>query len=146
MPSRLIHTAEHGLVVFCGAGVSMVPPSSLPSWWALNEQIVASLAALIERYCGAAQAQAGALLDIFQQQVQKAVTLAAQLKAVHPAKGVKRDGKGLVAVLVQPGVLFGAEGNARCLRRGYAGQQQSQQHQGQKACSHGMCENDQRRL
>ena len=62
MPSRLIHTAEHGLVVFCGAGVSMVPPSSLPSWWALNEQIVASLAALIERYCGAAQAQAWAAL------------------------------------------------------------------------------------
>jgi len=62
MPSRLTHAAERGLVVFCGAGISMVPPSCLPSWWQLNEQIVTSLAALIEPYCGAAQAQAWAAL------------------------------------------------------------------------------------
>ena len=62
MPSRLNHAAESGLVVFCGAGVSMVPPSCLPSWWELNEQIVNGLALQIEPLCGAAQAQAWAAL------------------------------------------------------------------------------------
>ena len=62
MLPRLTHAAERGLVVFCGAGVSMVPPSCLPSWWQLNEQIVSSLASVIEPLCGAAQAQAWAKL------------------------------------------------------------------------------------
>ena len=35
-----------GLVVLCGAGVSMEPPSSLPSWWSFN---LAVLQALVRR-------------------------------------------------------------------------------------------------
>jgi tetratricopeptide (TPR) repeat protein len=38
--------AGRGLVVLCGAGISMAPPSSLPSWWDFN---LAVLQALVRR-------------------------------------------------------------------------------------------------
>jgi tetratricopeptide (TPR) repeat protein len=44
--------AENGLVLFCGAGVSTVPPTCLPSWWQMNEQVVRALSRQIEQFCG----------------------------------------------------------------------------------------------
>jgi hypothetical protein len=31
---------DHGLVILAGAGLSIPPPSSVPSWWAFNEQVL----------------------------------------------------------------------------------------------------------
>jgi tetratricopeptide (TPR) repeat protein len=41
---------DNKLVVFAGAGVSMVAPSSLPNWWAFNEVVVAALARRLSAY------------------------------------------------------------------------------------------------
>jgi tetratricopeptide (TPR) repeat protein len=49
--SVLDHT-EQGLVIFCGAGVSMVPPTCLPSWWQMNAQVVQALSREIEPFSG----------------------------------------------------------------------------------------------
>lgn len=43
MNALLRHSAEGRLVVFAGAGVSMVPPTCLPSWWDVNRAIVMAL-------------------------------------------------------------------------------------------------------
>ena len=37
----------HGLTVLCGAGLSMAPPASVPSWWEFNQAV---LVAIRERY------------------------------------------------------------------------------------------------
>jgi tetratricopeptide (TPR) repeat protein len=43
--SQLVHFADQGrLVAFVGAGVSMVPPTCLPSWSGLNEAVLHALA------------------------------------------------------------------------------------------------------
>ena len=52
MPGTVLDHAGNGLVIFCGAGVSMVPPACLPSWWQMNEQVVQALARQIEPICG----------------------------------------------------------------------------------------------
>ncbi|KKM03895.1 hypothetical protein LCGC14_1769880, partial [marine sediment metagenome] len=31
---------KQGFIVFCGAGVSIPPPSCSPSWWMLTEEIL----------------------------------------------------------------------------------------------------------
>ena len=56
MTYHLRDHVENGLVIFCGAGVSMVPPTCLPSWWQMNEQVVLTLAGLVERFIGPEQA------------------------------------------------------------------------------------------
>jgi hypothetical protein len=39
---------EHGLVVLAGAGISMAPPTSLPSWWDFNTAVLRALADRLE--------------------------------------------------------------------------------------------------
>ena len=43
MSENLVDQAHKGLVIFCGAGVSMVPPTCLPSWWQMNEEVIRAL-------------------------------------------------------------------------------------------------------
>jgi hypothetical protein len=43
----------HGLVVLAGAGISMLPPSSLPGWNAFNSVILGALARRVGAYGGA---------------------------------------------------------------------------------------------
>lgn len=52
MPYSVLDHAGNGLVIFCGAGVSMVAPTCLPSWWQMNEQVVQALSRQIEPFCG----------------------------------------------------------------------------------------------
>jgi hypothetical protein len=43
---RLVAAAKSGrLVVFAGAGISVEPPTALPSWWDLNAAAVRAIAA-----------------------------------------------------------------------------------------------------
>jgi hypothetical protein len=35
---------DHRLVILAGAGISMLPPTSLPNWWAFNEAVLRALA------------------------------------------------------------------------------------------------------
>lgn len=45
MHPRLIDALrDRGIVVLCGAGISMAPPSSLPSWWDFNRDVLRGLA------------------------------------------------------------------------------------------------------
>lgn len=45
MDERLVdEVRERGVVVLCGAGISMAPPSSLPSWWDFNRGVLRGLA------------------------------------------------------------------------------------------------------
>ncbi len=45
----LTHAARDGrLVVFVGAGVSVAPPTCLPSWWEVNQAVVEALARQVE--------------------------------------------------------------------------------------------------
>jgi hypothetical protein len=46
------HARNDGLVVFAGAGISMPPPSSLPSWYLINEVVLESLARRLEPFAG----------------------------------------------------------------------------------------------
>jgi hypothetical protein len=41
---------QHGLVVIAGAGISMLPPSSLPSWWDFNKAVLEALADRLSRH------------------------------------------------------------------------------------------------
>jgi SIR2-like domain len=41
---------EEGLVIFVGAGISMLPPTSLPSWYDLNRMTLSALAARVGEY------------------------------------------------------------------------------------------------
>ncbi|MEM8485354.1 MAG: tetratricopeptide repeat protein [Bacteroidota bacterium] len=52
MSDHLIKHARQGLVIFCGAGVSMVPPTCLPSWWHMNEEVIRALCSQVAIYCG----------------------------------------------------------------------------------------------
>ncbi len=52
MDYNILNHTDNGLVVFCGAGVSMVAPTCLPSWWQMNEQVVNSLSVQVEPFCG----------------------------------------------------------------------------------------------
>lgn len=56
MPQSLLDHTENGLVIFCGAGVSMVAPTCLPSWWEMNEQVVYALTRQVESFIGKAEA------------------------------------------------------------------------------------------
>jgi tetratricopeptide (TPR) repeat protein len=56
MSRGLANHAEHGVVIFCGAGVSMVAPTYLPSWWQMNAEVVQALVRQIEPLCGAERA------------------------------------------------------------------------------------------
>jgi tetratricopeptide (TPR) repeat protein len=56
MPSSIQDYTKDGLVIFCGAGISMVEPTCLPSWWELNEHVVLALSHQIELFCGVEQA------------------------------------------------------------------------------------------
>ena len=47
------HARDGGLVVFAGAGISMPAPSSLPSWYLINEVVLESLAQRLEPFAGA---------------------------------------------------------------------------------------------
>jgi tetratricopeptide (TPR) repeat protein len=49
---NIMDHSENGLVIFCGAGVSMVAPTCLPSWWQMNEQVVLALSRQIAPFCG----------------------------------------------------------------------------------------------
>lgn len=42
------HARDGGFVVFAGAGISMPAPSSLPSWYSINEVVLESLARRLE--------------------------------------------------------------------------------------------------
>ena len=44
LPLEKIHPSilKEGLVVFCGAEISIHPPSCSPSWWSLTEEILAA--------------------------------------------------------------------------------------------------------
>jgi tetratricopeptide (TPR) repeat protein len=44
-PRLLAAAREKRLVVFAGAGISMAPPTALPSWWDLSGSVVRSIAA-----------------------------------------------------------------------------------------------------
>jgi tetratricopeptide (TPR) repeat protein len=44
-PRLLASAREKRLVVFAGAGISMEPPTALPSWWDLSASVVRSIAA-----------------------------------------------------------------------------------------------------
>jgi hypothetical protein len=44
------HAREVGLLVFAGAGISMIPPSSLPNWYQFNEAVLEALAAEVGAY------------------------------------------------------------------------------------------------
>lgn len=46
------HARDGGFVVFAGAGISMPAPSSLPSWYSINEVVLESLARRLERFTG----------------------------------------------------------------------------------------------
>ena len=37
--------SKHGLTVICGAGLSIPPPSSVPSWWEFNQTLLAEIVA-----------------------------------------------------------------------------------------------------
>lgn len=50
MDTLIKHSNEEGLVIFVGAGISMLPPTSLPNWYELNELILSSLARRIGEY------------------------------------------------------------------------------------------------
>ena len=50
--------AEGRLVVFVGAGVSSIPPTCLPSWWAMNRSVVSALRDRVAELVGAERAQA----------------------------------------------------------------------------------------
>ena len=52
MSHNLIDNIQNGLVIFCGAGVSMVEPTCLPSWWQMNEQVVLALSSQIVPFSG----------------------------------------------------------------------------------------------
>src|SRR5215467_11472435 len=52
METLTTHARNGGLVVFAGAGVSMAPPSSLPSWYLINEVVLESLAHRLEPFTG----------------------------------------------------------------------------------------------
>lgn len=41
---------ESGLIVFAGAGISMVPPSSLPNWYQFNDAVLLALAREVSTY------------------------------------------------------------------------------------------------
>ena len=56
MPYSIQDYTKDGLVIFCGAGISMVEPTCLPSWWELNERVVQALSHQIELFCGVEQA------------------------------------------------------------------------------------------
>ena len=56
MPKGIANHAERGVVVFCGAGVSMVAPACLPSWWQMNAEVVHALTRQIVPFCGAERA------------------------------------------------------------------------------------------
>lgn len=53
METLTTHARDGGLVVFAGAGISMPPPSSLPSWYLINEVVLESLAQRLEPFAGA---------------------------------------------------------------------------------------------
>jgi tetratricopeptide (TPR) repeat protein len=57
MAEVIANHAERGIVVFCGAGVSMVAPACLPSWWQMNAEVVHALSRQIEPFCGAERAR-----------------------------------------------------------------------------------------
>jgi hypothetical protein len=41
LPAALVDALSSGqLLIFCGAGISMLPPSSLPDWWSYNQSIL----------------------------------------------------------------------------------------------------------
>lgn len=52
MSNSVLAHADEGLVIFCGAGVSMLAPTCLPSWWQMNEQVVQALSRQVEPFCG----------------------------------------------------------------------------------------------
>ena len=55
---HLVEHAEHGrLVVFAGAGISMIPPTCLPSWWEVNEVVLRALASRVGELTGEEQAR-----------------------------------------------------------------------------------------
>ncbi|MEP7365882.1 MAG: tetratricopeptide repeat protein [Acidobacteriota bacterium] len=49
--------AEGRLVIFVGAGVSSIPPTCLPSWWAMNQAVTASLRDRVAELVGPLRAQ-----------------------------------------------------------------------------------------
>lgn len=48
MPTE--QTKESGVLVFAGAGISMLPPSSLPNWYQFNEAVLDALADEVSSY------------------------------------------------------------------------------------------------
>ena len=44
------HAKNHKIVIMVGAGVSAIPPSSLPNWYELNSMITSVLCQRIETY------------------------------------------------------------------------------------------------
>src|SRR5262245_12119888 len=50
MQSVLKHANKEGLVIFVGAGVSMLPPTSLPSWYELNQMTLTALGERVGNY------------------------------------------------------------------------------------------------
>jgi tetratricopeptide (TPR) repeat protein len=52
METLTTHARNGGLVIFAGAGISMPPPSSLPSWYLINEVVLESLAQRLEPFAG----------------------------------------------------------------------------------------------
>ena len=52
METLATYARNGGLVVFAGAGISMPPPSSLPSWYLINEVVLESLAQRLEPFAG----------------------------------------------------------------------------------------------
>jgi tetratricopeptide (TPR) repeat protein len=52
METLTTYARNGGLVVFAGAGISMPSPSSLPSWYLINEVVLESLARRLEPFAG----------------------------------------------------------------------------------------------
>jgi hypothetical protein len=48
--------ADGQLVIFVGAGVSSIPPTCLPSWWAMNRSVVTALRDRVAELVGPARA------------------------------------------------------------------------------------------
>jgi hypothetical protein len=56
LPMQVLSSAkEKGLVIMAGAGVSAVPPSSLPGWIRLNQMVVSALCERMDSYLGRAE-------------------------------------------------------------------------------------------
>ncbi len=56
MSKTLKDQAKKGLVIFCGAGVSMVPPTCLPSWWQMNAEVIRALCLQVTDYVSSEKA------------------------------------------------------------------------------------------